>query len=75
MLRLEAGSFDAGTGSDPAKNKALPKITIDECLQVQAVESTEKRRQSINSSLPNLSIDIPESWNGLYGDITKDPIA
>ena len=49
-------------------------ITIDESLLAPIIKNTAKLPVTSNIKA-TLKTDIPESWNGLHGDITKDPIA
>ena len=74
MERVKAGSLEASVG-EPAPHKAQPNIVIDERLVVEDVSPGESRRKAIQTPIKNLKIDIPDSWNGLYGDISQDPVA
>ena len=74
MERVKAGSLEASIG-EPGPQRNLPNIVIDERLVVEEIAPGESRRKSIQTPVKNLKIDIPDSWNGLYGDISQDPIA
>ena len=75
MSRIEAGTLESSiqTNEDVVK-KAANSIKIDENLLAPEIHHTAKIAvmQNIKTSL---KIDIPESWNGLHGDISRDPIA
>ena len=51
----------------------MDKIKIDVTLCVTEPVVREKLKKV--SSAPSKEIDIPDSWYGLQGDISKDPIA
>ena len=75
MLRIEAGTLESSiqTTEDVVK-KAANLITIDESLLAPEIKNTANMPVTSNIKA-SLKIDIPESWNGLHGDITFDPIA
>ena len=75
MLRIEAGTLESSiqTTEDVVK-KAANLITIDESLLAPEIKNTANIPVTSNIKA-SLKIDIPESWNGLHGDITYDPIA
>ena len=51
----------------------MEQIQIDVSLCVTEPVVREKLKKV--SSAPSKEIDIPDSWYGLQGDISKDPIA
>ena len=82
MKRVEAGSLDASvpTGDKlsmfPKKSKTMRPITIDSCLEVGAQQPMRQQTlKKTQSHQPKVKMDIPPQWEGIRGDISKDPIA
>ena len=70
MSRLESGSLDASTQAKEGEiRKVINHISIDENLRAPEVDNDQMTPLSLKSK-KSLKIDIPEQWNGLYGDIS-----
>ena len=51
-------------------------ITIDSCLEIEAQQlMNHQTLKKIKSYQPKVKMDIPPQWEGIRGDISKDPIA